>query len=73
MAFRSESACINISVKALAAEQRKRKRGLLVRLCEHRGCRLLDDLLSDESGDIDVGDARFGILVGVGSGRCVVS
>ena len=58
----------------LTAEQRKSQRGLLVRLCQHGSRRLLDDLLPDERGDIgsdiDVGDARFGILVDVGSGRC---
>jgi len=49
---------------------------LLVRLCQHRGRRLLDDLLSDERGDIGsdirVGDSSFGGLRDIGNGRCHV-
>ena len=50
----------------LLAEQSKSQRGLLVRLCENRRRRLLEDLIPDERGrvvgHIGVGDARFGSL-----------
>ena len=61
----------------LTAEQTKRQRGLLVRLCQHGGCRLLDDLFPDEIGhigsDIRVGDASFGSRREVRNGLCHLS
>ena len=60
----------------LIVEQSKSQRGLLVRLCENRRRRLLEDLIPDESGrvlgHIRVGDASLGGLRHIGNRRCDV-